>query len=101
MSAKPTTMGYTVELQTIVDRIIELLAEKNRRDVAELRAELEAGGANLPVDSVLAAEVLARIEAETGVRLPATAETSRNLRSVHRFAQAIFDLVVKQQREGA
>lgn len=88
-------------LEAIVDRILELLAAQNGRDVDELRADLEALGSELPIDSVLAAEVLARIEAETGVRLPATAEASRNLRSVRRFADAIFRLVVEQQRERA
>lgn len=90
-----------MELPEITDRIIELLALQNGRDAAELRAELERLGPELPIDSVLAAEVLARIETETGVRLPTTAETSRNLRSVRRFAQAIYDLLVAQRRQGA
>lgn len=90
-----------MELETIIDRIIELLALQNGRDAAELRGELERLGPELPIDSVLAAEVLARIEAETGVRLPTTAETSRNLRSVRRFARAIYDSLAAQQRQGA
>jgi acyl carrier protein len=90
-----------MELEKIIDRIIEMLAEQNGRDAAELRAELEKLGPELPIDSVLAAEVLARIEAETGVQLQATAETSQSLRSVRRFAQAIYDQLVAQRRKGA
>lgn len=90
-----------MELNTIIDRIIELLALQNGCKPAELRAELERLGEELPIDSVLAAEVLARIETETGVRLPTTAETSRNLRSVRTFAMAIYDLMAVQRRLGA
>lgn len=90
-----------MELNNIIDRIIELLALQNGREPAELRAELEGLGEELPIDSVLAAEVLARIEEETGVRLPTTAETSRNLRSVRTFAQAIYELVAARRRQGA
>jgi acyl carrier protein len=90
-----------MELNAIIDRIIELLALQNGRDPVELRASLEQLGEELPIDSVLAAEVLARIEEETGVRLPATAETSRNLRSVRRFALAIYELLAAQRRQGA
>lgn len=90
-----------MELNAIIDRIIELLALQNARDPAELRAEMEQLGKELPIDSVLAAEVLSRIEEEAGVRLPTTAETSRNLRSVRRFAQAIYDLIAVQRRQGA
>ena len=90
-----------MEFDAIIDRIIELLALQNGRDPAVLRAELELLGQELPIDSVLAAEILARIEEEAGVRLPTTAETSRNLRSVRRFAQAIYDLIEAQRRERA
>lgn len=83
----------------IIDVIIDLLAQDAARVPAELRAEREALGEELPVDSILAAEVLARVEATFGVRLPATVEASRNLRSVVRFAQAVHDLAVEQERQ--
>ncbi len=86
----------------IIDVIIDLLAQDAGRDPKELRAELEALGEVLPVDSLLAAEVLARVEQKFQVKLPATVETSKNLRSVVRFAQAICALAVEQeQRPGA
>lgn len=80
----------------IVDVIIDLLAQDAHRDPVELRRELEALGEQLPVDSVLAVEVLARIEDRYGVTLPATVEASRNLRSVRRFADAVHDLAVER-----
>ena len=81
----------------IIDVIIDLLAQDASRDPKELRASLAALGEELPVDSVLAAEVLARIEQQFEVQLPATVESSRNLRSVVRFAQAIHALAVEQE----
>ena len=86
----------------IVTVIIDLIAVDAHRDPAELRAELEALGEELPIDSLLAVEVLARVEEEFGVRVPPTVQTSRNFRSVRRFAQAIHALAIEaEQRAGA
>lgn len=81
----------------IIDVIIDLLAQDASRDPKELKADLEALGEQLPVDSILAAEVLARVEQMFDVKLPATVESSRNLRSVVRFAQAIHGLALEQE----
>lgn len=81
-------------LREIEALILELLAEDAGRPVAELREELAARGEMLPVDSLLAAEVLARVQERVGVQLPATAETARALRSVRTFAVAVHDLVL-------
>lgn len=81
--------------------IIELLAEENEQDAAELLRELAAAGANLPVDSLLAAEVLARVQEKCQVELPTSAETAKALRSVKTFAQAVWDLLPKQQAKAA
>lgn len=77
----------------IEDLILELLAEDAGRPVLELREELLERGEMMPVDSLLAAEVVARIQERVGVELPATAETARALRSVRTFAIAVYDLV--------
>ncbi|WP_292605728.1 hypothetical protein [Nocardioides sp. REDSEA-S30_B4] len=81
--------------------IIELLAEDNARDAADLLQELTAAGANMPVDSLLAAEVLARVQEQCEVELPTSAETARALRSVKTFAQAVWDLLPKEQSKAA
>lgn len=77
----------------IEDLIIELLAEQSHRDPRDLRADLEALGDDLPIDSLMAAEVLAIVEHRLGVSLPATAENAKNLRSVGLFASAILRLL--------
>ncbi len=82
-------MGLT-EIETL---ILELLAEDAGRPMADLRAELLERGEMMPVDSLLAAEVVARIQERVGVELPATAETAKALRSVRTFAVAVHDLV--------
>lgn len=81
--------------------IIELLAEENDQDAADLLQELTAAGANLPVDSLLAAEVLARVQEKCQVELPTSAETAKALRSVRTFAQAVWDLLPKEQAKAA
>lgn len=81
--------------------IIELLAEDNGQDAAELLQELTAAGASLPVDSLLAAEVLARVQAKCQVELPTSAETAKALRSVRTFAQAVWDLLPEEQAKAA
>jgi acyl carrier protein len=85
-----------MDRREIEDLIIGLLAKDGGRDPEALREELDDLGELLPIDSVLAAEVLARVEAAYGVEFPATAEASKHLRSVVNFADAILELVRKQ-----
>jgi acyl carrier protein len=84
-----------MSLDEIIDLIVDLLAQDAGRDSQELRRELEELGETLPVDSLLAAEVLTRVESAVGVSLPATTETARALRSVQTFAVAVRDLVLE------
>lgn len=81
-------------LPEIEELILELLAEDAGRPVAVLRDELLERGDMMPVDSLLAAEVLVRVQERVGVELPATAETALALRSVQTFAVAVHDLVL-------
>lgn len=81
-------------LLEIEELILELLAEDAGRPVEVLRGELLERGTMMPVDSLLAAEVLARVQEKAGVELPATAETALALRSVRTFAVAVYDLVL-------
>lgn len=82
----------------VEDLIIDLLAQDAGRPPADVRRELENLGDSLPIDSLLAAEVIARIEEQLGIRYPATAESAKNLGSVTAFAQAILDLIADGQR---
>jgi acyl carrier protein len=93
--------------RAIEDVIIGFLAEneKERTSAEELRHRLEETGAELPIDSVLAVEVLVLVQNHFGVRLPLTAETARCLRSVSDFAAKVQALVeeatVAARAEGA
>lgn len=89
-----------MDVRDVEDIIIELLAEQSGRDAAELRHELEEGGEELPIDSLLAAEVLARVEERLGISLPATAEAAESLKSVTAFAAAVLDLMRSKGSEG-
>jgi acyl carrier protein len=93
--------GGVMDQQAIEDMIIELLAEEAGTVPAALRLRLEEAGDELPVDSLLAAEVVVRVEERCGVQLPATAETARCLRSVRDFAAMVCHLVTEVARSRA
>ncbi|MGO4613007.1 acyl carrier protein [Nocardia sp. 2YAB30] len=80
--------------QDVADRIVELLAEDAGIDPGLLRVELLELGADMPIDSLLAVDVLVRLQQATGVTLPATEETATAMRSVRGLAQAVL---VQQQ----
>jgi acyl carrier protein len=79
--------------------IVQLIADDNAMDADDLLDELAAAGEHLPVDSLLAAEVLTRVQEAVGVELPTDAETARALRSVKAFAEAVWQLLPKSQGE--
>ncbi len=93
-----------VTQRSIEDVIFELLAEQSGGDPQDLRRELELLGDDMPVDSVLAAEVLADVEETFGVSIPITAEIAKSLQSVRGFATAVLscvELTDRQVGEGA
>lgn len=82
-----------MDSRVVEDLILDLLAQDAGVSPVDLRRQLEDLGELMPIDSLLAVEVLARVEAHYGVVLPATAEAAEKLGSVVAFAQAIVDLV--------
>ena len=82
-----------MDQRAIEDLIFELLAEESGKDPVALRQELEEAGEEMPIDSLLAAEVVAAVEERCGVELPATSDTVSNLRSVGDFAAMVHRLV--------
>lgn len=76
-------------LEEIQAVIVDLLAVEADQDRDELWAELIASGAEMPCDSVLAAEVLGEVERRCGVRLRMTPATAAAMRSVTAYAEAV------------
>lgn len=89
-----------MDVREIQDMILELLAERAGCPVAELRDELRCGGPTMPVDSILSAEVIGKLQDLVGVRLAPTADTARALRSVQSFAEAVYALVAETVARG-
>lgn len=78
-----------MDLREIEDIILEFLAEDAQTTAGELRETLLASGPRMPVDSVLAVEVLTRVQRRTGVVLRPCPESAAAMRSVHSFAEAV------------
>ncbi len=85
-----TTGDHSVTTSDLASAIIGALAARQDKTPAELRAELEAGGRELPVDSILIAEILTDIEARYQVHIAADAEAARSTRSVWTFAETVY-----------
>jgi hypothetical protein len=73
----------------IAEIAIGLLAQGQGVSPDVLRSELEAAGALLPVDSLLVAEILTRVEDTCGVRIRVDADVARSTRSVMTFARTV------------
>jgi acyl carrier protein len=87
-------------VKEIVDIVIDFLAEYQDRPSQVVYEELAARGQNLPVDSVLIMEILARIEQHFEVSIPADADAGRSLRSVWTFAETVYDTMqAKEHRQ--
>jgi acyl carrier protein len=85
-------MTSTTDIPTvddIIDIVIGFLAAESDVPADQLRADLEAAGEGLPVNSLLVVEVLTKVEAACGVRLPVTKAVAMSTRSVLAFAWTI------------
>ncbi|MET8152062.1 acyl carrier protein [Actinoplanes sp. NPDC049668] len=85
-------------LDEIVDVVVRLLALERGQEEAEIREELEEGGAELPIDSLRLVEILTRLEQELGVEIPADVDSAKAMRSVRDFATIVRDAVVTGDR---
>ncbi len=79
--------GPTVE--QIVDVVVQLLAVERGESEEDVREELEAGGEELPIDSLRLVEILTRVEQQLGVEVPADVPSARSMRSVRAFAEVL------------
>lgn len=86
-----TDKSLTVD--EIVGIVIELLAKNAGAPASQMRADLEAAGPELPVDSLLVVEVLARVGEACGVRIPLDEETAMSTGSVMAFACTVHKAI--------
>ncbi|MEU9015713.1 acyl carrier protein [Streptomyces sp. NPDC048479] len=86
-------------VQEIVEIVIAFLAEYQQRPMEDVHEELAAKGQDLPVDSVLVMEILARVEDHFGVSVAADAEAGRSLRSVWAFAETVYDTLQSKEKQ--
>ena len=90
----------TLAVSEIAEIVIGFLAAESGIPPPQLRADLEAAGPELPVDSLLVVEVLVKVEDACGVRLGINEEVARSTRSVMTFARAIHRaLAMKGDRQ--
>ncbi|MEU2026681.1 phosphopantetheine-binding protein [Streptomyces sp. NPDC016469] len=88
----------TPDIDDIVSVVIEFLAELQEKTAVEVRVELEDGGAELPVDSLLIVEILTRIEERYSIVIPADRQSAQATRSVHAFARAVQEAILERQQ---
>lgn len=86
ITAVPPPITRPSEAQ-ITDIVIELLAELLKKDAGDLRSELEAKGAAMPVDSLDLFDVLVEFRQRTGLTIPKKKLHRDTMRSVGAFAQ--------------
>lgn len=87
--------------QAIEDVIIDLLAEDGGVNPADLRLQLKEQGPGLPIDSLLAVEVLVRVEQRFGVQLVANLATAEAMQSVTAFAATVRNAIIELPSEAA
>jgi acyl carrier protein len=87
-----------VTVEDIEDVIIELISDETNESPEKLRGDLEAKGGELPIDSLLTAEVLPAMEQRFGIQLPTDLQTAHNMRSVRRLALQVMDVVEEAAR---
>jgi acyl carrier protein len=88
----------TPDIDDIISVVIEFLAELQEKTAAEVRADLEDGGAELPVDSLLIVEILTRIEERYAIAIPADRQSAQATRSVQAFARAVQEAINERQQ---
>ena len=83
-------------MSDIAEIVIGLLAAQAKVSPHELRTQLEAAGRELPVDSLLIAEILTRVEDACSVRIQVDADAARSTRSVMTFSRTVHKALSKR-----
>ncbi len=88
----------TPSTDEITSVVLDFLAEHEGVSPDDLRSELEQGGRELPVDSLLVVEILTLIEERYQVAIPADREAAQATGSVQAFAAAVLDAIKERQQ---
>jgi acyl carrier protein len=78
--------------------ILDLLAQDLGRDRQTLVDELRKKGPGMPIDSLLAVDILTTLEDRLGVRLPEDHLTAASLRSVRGYARRVCAIAAEQTK---
>lgn len=87
MSTTTTAPATTWTETQISELVVELLGDLLKTDPDDLRAELLAKGAAMPVDSLDLFDVLVEFRQRTGLKIPKRRLRRRTMRSVAAFAE--------------
>jgi acyl carrier protein len=79
--------------------ILGLLAEDLGCEPQALMEELRKKGPGMPIDSLLAVDILTALEERLGVRLPEDHLTAASLRSVRGYARRVCAIAADQASE--
>jgi acyl carrier protein len=79
--------------------ILELLGKELEAEPEELREQLAASGAELPIDSLILVEIMVDVEKRFGVRVPEDSATAAALQSVSAFVDLIIALIEETYAE--
>ncbi len=83
-------LAPTRTTEQITALTIELLADLLHRNPSDLRRELEAKGALMPVDSLDMFDILQEFRARTGLTLPVKSLKRKTLRSIRAFTEFVL-----------
>jgi acyl carrier protein len=81
----------------IAEIVVSLLAAERGVSPGDLWAELAIAGPQLPVDSLLIAEILTKVEEACGVSIQADAEAARSTKSVMTFARTVHKALLVEE----
>lgn len=86
-------------IDAIEDEIIRLVAAKSGERPAQLRAFLGAKGDDMPIDSQRTMEVLADLDYNLSVDIPANLKTDIACKSITGLAKYVLALSQKQNKQ--
>jgi acyl carrier protein len=96
MSANPTAAKLSETTpppyEEIFTEVVRLIAEVEEREPADVEAKLKEGGAEMPIDSLTAVEIMLALEDKYGFRFPDDDATCEAFQTVDGLIQRVQTL---------